>query len=394
LRLAWIATGALLFYLHYTAVLLVAGEVVYYALLRLVLRGPLAGASGLGVAAVQDGARHRPGYRWRQLALDLSLLGLCLLPAVPHLREIVQRRQNWSSFVPMRSLGRIWEIGDVFPLHVYLLAPLAVLGASLMSERIRWSRASAAGSGCRDVRWFLLALCWLLVPLTVAWVATVQGYAPLFFRRYLIVTAVAPMLWAALCYAACSAGIWRGVCALVVVSAVVYHGGMVRQWRQDGRVVGDRNQDWRSAVTYVNGHADDGTPVFVRSGLIEAEHWYASEDPLRREFCLLPVRGLYRLERPLDQLFPLPVRPAAVLSAAACRRVLAFRNAWCLVQGSEASLARFEASLPPAWQRAGVPVISLQRRAFGNVSVFQVHVAGVTLSPSPSRRVLSEAGSP
>ena len=189
-----------------------------------------------------------------------------------------------------------------------------------------------------------------------------MGYAPLFFRRYLIVTAVAPMLWAALCYAACSSGIWRGVCALVVVSAVVYHGGMVRQWRQDGRVVGDRNQDWRSAVAYVNGHAGDGTPVFVRSGLIEAEHWYASEDPLRREFCLLPVLGLYRLDRPLDQLFPLPVRPAAVLSAEARRRVLASGGAWCLVQGSEASLARFEASLPSVWQRAGVPVASVQRQ--------------------------------
>ncbi len=387
LRLAWIATGVLLFYLHYTAVLLLAGEVVYYALLRVAEREPPADA--LGVSA----ARHR-GYCWRQLAFDVTLLGLCLLPAVPHLREIAQRRQNWSSFVPPRSLWRVWEIGDVFPLHVYLLAPLAVLAASLLSERIRWTRAPAAGGTCRDMRWFLLVLCWLLVPLAVAWLATVQGYAPLFFRRYLIVAAIAPLLWAALCYAACPAGVWRGLCAVVVVAAAVHQGGMVRQWRQDGRVLGDRNQDWRSAVAYVNAHAADGAPVFVRSGLIEAEHWYASEDPLRREFCLLPVQGLYRVERPLDQLIPLPVRPAAVLSPEARGRVLAFRNAWCLVQGSEASLARFEASLPSAWQRAGVPVTSLHRRAFGNVAVFQVQVAGPTLSPSPSRRVLRAAGSP
>jgi len=395
LRMAWIATGALLFYLHYTAVLLVAGEIVYYALLRVVRRDPLADASGFGAAGGQDAAGRRPGYRWRQLAFDVTLLGLCLLPAVPHLREIVQRRQNWSSFVPPRSLWRVWEIGDVFPLHVYVLAPLAVLAGSLISERIRGSRCvSAARRHCRDVRWFLLVLCWLLVPLTIAWLATVQGYAPLFFRRYLIVAAVAPMLWAALCFAGCPPGVWRCVCALVVVSAAVYHGGMVRQWRQDGRVVGDRNQDWRSAVTYINGLDADSTPVFVRSGLIEAEHWYASKDPLRREFCLLPVLGLYRVDRPLDQLFPLPVRPAAVLSAEARRRVLASRKAWCLLQGSEASLARFEASLSPAWQRAGVRVTSVRRRAFGNVAVFHVRVADATLSPSPSRRVLREAGSP
>jgi len=367
-RLAWIATGVLLFYLHYTAILLVAAEVVYCGLSRFLVPG----------AAVHDGAADQQGYRWRQLAFDLTLLGLCLLPAVPHLREIAQRRQNWSSFVPARSLWRIWEIGDVFPLHIYLLAPLVVLMASWVSRRIRGSRgASAAGNRGLDLRWFLLALCWLLVPLTIAWVATVQGHAPLFFRRYLIVTAVAPIVWTALCYAACSPGFWRGMCALGVVSAVVFHGGMVRQWRQDGRVVGDRNQDWRSAVAYVREHAGGATPVFVRSGLVEAEHWYASEDLLRREFCLLPVLGLYRLDRPRDSLFPLPVSPPAVLSAEARRRVLASREAWCLVQGSEPSLVRFETSLRSVWRRSGAIPSSIQRRSFGSVAVFHVRVADV-----------------
>ena len=374
LRLAWIATGALLFYLHYTAVLLVAAEVVAYGLSRF----RLADASGFETAAAgREVVDHSVCYRWRQLALDLTLLALCFLPAVPHLREIAQRRENWFSFVPARWVWRIWEIGDLFPLHVYLLAPLAVLAASWACARIRRSRQPpAADSRGPDARWFLLALCWLLVPLTLAWLATALGSTPLFFHRYVIVSAVAPIVWAALCCAACPSGVWRGVCALVVVSAAVHHGGIVRQWWQDGRVVGDRNQDWRSAVAYVNEHAGATAPLFVRSGLIEAEHWYASEDSVRREFCLLPVLGLYRLDRPRELLFPLPKSPPAVLSSEAHRRVLACREAWCLVLGGEPSLARFEASLKSSWQRAGVPLSSVQRQSFGDVAVFRIRVAG------------------
>lgn len=373
LRVAWLGTGALLFYLHYTAVLLVAAEVVAYSLSRFFL----ADASGFRTAAARpEVADQSTGYRWRELSLDLTLLALCLLPAVPHLREIAQRRQNWLSFVPARSPWRIWEIGDLFPLHVYLFAPLAVLAASWAYRRVRGSRrAPAAGSRGPDVRWFLLALCWLLVPLTLAWIATASGSAPLFFRRYLIVAAAAPILWAALCCAACPAGVWRGVCALVVVSVAVHQGGMIRQWRQDGRVVGDRNQDWRSAVAYISEQAEAASPVFVRSGLIEAERWYAGEDPLRREFCLLPVLGLYRLDRPKDALFPLPISPPAVLSSEAHRRVLAGREAWCLVHGSEQSLVRFEASLRSTWPRAGVPLSSIHRRSFGDVAVLRIRTA-------------------
>ena len=207
----------------------------------------------------------------------------------------------------------------------------------------------------------------------------------MFFRRYLMVAAVAPILGAALCYAACSSAVWRGVLAVAVVGLSIYRGGMVSQWQQDGRVVGDRNQDWRSAVQFVRDRARADEPVFVRSGLIEAERWYASPDPLRREYCLLPVLGLYRLDRPQDGLFPLPVRPPAVLAAAARDRVLACGQAWCLVQGSERSVARFEEDLRSGWRCAGVKVASVQRRSFSQVAV--LHVTVLTLSPSPWRRV-------
>jgi len=315
---------------------------------------------------------------------DVTWLGIGLLPAIPHVREIAQLRQDWSSFVPARSWWRIWELADMFPLDVYVLAPLVILALAWMGARMSRRRPAAAFCGTCELRWFLLVLCWFLVPLGIAWAATAQGYAPLFFRRYLMAAAVAPILGTALCCAACPSALWRAVLAITVVGLSIYEGGLVSQWRQDGRVIGDRNQDWRSAVEYVRERACADAPVFVRSGLIEAERWYDSPEKLRREYCLLPVLGLYRLDQRREILFPLPIRPPAVLSADARRRVLACGQAWCLVQGSESSVASFEDALRSGWQRAGMPVASVQRFSFRHVAALHVTVAAP--SPIPSRR--------
>ena len=394
-RAVWIATGVALFYLHYTAVLLVAGEVVFYA----VLRGFDLGRSSvawwlgavpgwLGSSAASPQYPHPESsrlvaasgfYRWRPFAADLAILGLGLLPAVPHLQEIAQRRQAWSTFVRPRAWWRVWEVADVFPLDIYVLWPLVILAVAWLGTWIFRRPRAGAPAGTGQLRWPLLLLCWFLVPLAIAWIATAQGAAPLFFRRYLMVAAVAPLLGAALCCAACPSVGWRCVLAVTVVALSLHRGGMVAQWRQDGRVIADRNQDWRAAVRWIRERADADVPVLVRSGLIEAERWYDSSEPLRREYCLLPVLGLYRLDQRRTSLFPLPLRPAAVLSAEGRRQVLACGRAWCLVLGDDRSVARFVQDLRSAWPRAGISVREVQRFPFDQVTALQVTVA----APSP-----------
>lgn len=365
LRATWIAAGAVLFYLHYTAALLFVAQLVYYALWR-----------GLRKLARQDS----PGaYAWTQLAVDVACLGACLLPALPHLQEIAQRRQDWGAFVPARAWWRIWEIADLFPLVEYVGLPLAVLAAVWLWTKAFCRRPPAAAPRPATVkasRWpcFLLVACWFAVPLGIAWLVTAQGSTPLFFRRYLMVSAVAPMLAAALCCAACPSGLGRGVLIVAVVGLSLDRGGMIAQWQQDGRVLADRNQDWQAAVRYIRARTQPDVPVFVRSGLIEAERWYASPQPLHREYCLLPVLGLYRLDQPRNVLFPLPVQPAAFLSAEARRQLAACGQAWCLIQGSDSSVARFEQALRSSWSRAGVPPGSVQRVSFEQVSVLHVTI--------------------
>ena len=90
----------------------------------------------------------------------------------------------------------------------------------------------------------------------------------------------------------------------------------------------------------------------------------------------MPVLGLYRLDhRPAD-LFPLPVRLPAVLSAEARRRVAECGQAWFLIQGTGTSVARFEQALRSAWHRAGVPPASVRHVRFGQVAVLHVTIRG------------------
>ena len=96
---------------------------------------------------------------------------------------------------------------------------------------------------------------------------------------------------------------------VTVTGLLVWQGGYYHQVLRDGRVLGDRVQDWRAAAVLVARRAC-GTPalVFVRSGLIEADGLGIRDDPLLREYCLLPVRGIYDTGIEGERLIPLPMK--------------------------------------------------------------------------------------
>jgi hypothetical protein len=358
-RLAFVGIGAFLFYLHYTSALLFVAEAAYFATLHLY-------------------RRWRPAYRWRWYLLDLGLLSLCLTPALPQLIEIAGRRDNWAMFVRQVPFA---DIGKVFPLLIYLPAPLVVIGAVyLVSWLFRRSWLQDLPDLPRLAQCLLLSLCWLYVPLYVAWFATAGDVARLFFLRYLIVAAIAPIVFASLCIAGCPSKRLRPICATVLAAAlsamVVYQGGLIAQFRHDGRVIGDRSQDWRSAVAWINRQlATPNTLIFVRSGLVEAEQLRRSDDEQLREYCLLPVRGIYRLPSDDQALIPLPTFHSGKLSDASRERLLASGTAWFLLAGSPEGVAAIERELLSRLASSGTRATIDQRKSFGGVSALHLILA-------------------
>lgn len=373
-RIGFIALGILLFYLHYTAALLFLAEVVSYAVLF---------------------ARRswRPKYLVWQFLIDLTVIAACLLPALPHLLEIAGRRSNWAMFVQQLPLSAIILV--IFPLRNYLpLLPLLVLGAAILAFRWRCGTSrESAESPHVDVRHFILIVCWLFVPLGIAWVATERDMARIFFLRYVIVAALAPIMFSALCYAACSEkitwnaralalAVFRNLCALALVASVIHSGGMREQYRRDGRVIGDRNQDWRSAVRLLNARASNPeTPVFVRSGLIEADALYDSSDRRLRDYCLLPVLGIYRIQRDAETVTPLPTSAPANLKDTDRKRIATVGEAWFLLSGTPAQVKEMEIQLCRRWEAFRARASVAEHHAFGNVAVLCLIVRARDAAP-------------
>ncbi len=289
-RLAWNLTLWLAFFTHCTAVLVVAAE--------------------LAVIGFSQWRRqwHNPVTRrgWLQ---DLGfgiLVGGC---AVPYLSRLAARRTNWEAFVPVPEVA---DLGRLFAWIPYVFVP--VLCAACVSVFIpRWllvpgRDAADQGADNRFPRrlavgrwlcwdWQLACiLAWYLVPAGLAWTSTRLGIASIFFRRYLMTTAVAWFLFAAWCGLRLRPRGPRLLFAvLVLVAAAATHGQWVGFYY--GRHSGEA---WRSAVGWVRQTDAPGrTLLWLRPGLIEDR---AAEDAALRDYLQFPVRGLYRVAQPVDRV--------------------------------------------------------------------------------------------
>lgn len=334
----WICSGIVLFHLHCTTALVLVAEVIAYALLW---------------------RWHKePATSWIYMALGLAAMGLAMLPAAGLVREIAQRRDNWSMFI--QQTGNPLAIFQMYPLHVYLLMPLVAIGITWLLERFRLREdvgdldEPQADETPVDQQLLtgplIIALTWILVPLVLAWLATELDFARLFHRRYLISSSVAlaPGTALILSRSKLRASVVQGVALGVFVIALLTISPL-KQIRYGRISLRHASEDWQSAVATINS-ADDSTPVILYSGLIEADAWHASTVAIEREYCELPVRGIYPLDEGhrlivLARTLPLELAPPMFAEVD--------DSVWFLIRGdwdtSNDVVASVLSTLPGSW---------------------------------------------
>ncbi|MCO6456300.1 MAG: glycosyltransferase family 39 protein [Pirellulaceae bacterium] len=347
-RWLWVAGGALLFYLHYTSVLLLAGEVAALAVLWCL-------------------PESRPAYRPRQLLVDLTLLVLLCLPATGQLLTIAGRREQWRPYVPQPT----WASAVTgFRGEVTVLLPLVVV-----SLAAAWSwltkRNLVNPIACQPVA---LVAGWAFVPRAIAGLLTLAGVAPLGLKRYVIVSAVAPLAWAALGYSLLRPAWLRGLLAAALLVLVVLRGGLVEQLRYDGRLVGDRQEDWRGAVAWLNQAAAPGAVVLLAGSMVEDPALRGPDAERWRAFCRFPVAGLYRLRDDLE-VQPVPTLGERRLSARQRRQLTQADEAWLVVRGgarlAEQVAGDLRGQLPGAMPEVPLDAVAAPRE-FGRVLVVRL----------------------
>lgn len=343
LRAAWILLVALLFHLHYTAALLVPAELFFYGLIGLMLPRVI-------------------GYRWTSLAIDVAILAVLCIPAIGNVLLVYSRRGNWVAFVPQNP---IWVVLLWWPWALAAWYAVAVIVADRATNRNMSVFAT-------------LLLCWLFVPPLIAWMTTASDFARLFFPRYLLASAPAIPLIAALAVELV-AGNWSKILVgLAIFLASLANSGMIEQFRQDGRLVAYRTEDWRGAIAWLNDNLQSTQfPVLVYSGLIEADGLTSSHDELLEDYCLFPVTSLYLLDVDRGDLFPLATREPGKLNQVAEMLVIHRGGGWLIVRGSEGTARGVAAQIKSELERknpaAGSNKWHLNEiRSFGKVHILKL----------------------
>ena len=364
-RAAFVATTLAGFYLHYTSLLLLSGELFVWAT---VLRP----VSSAGSAETKKPSNRlvANGYQRRELLLDGLVILIGVLPACPHLWEILQRRSNWAAFI-----GQPGPLGMVhlLSLDVYLVLPFIgwILSRLIFRRQAEPSHQTA------------ILLCWFTAPLLLVWSLNWLDILRLFHRRYLIAISTGPVL---VC------GIWlarftrraQKLAMAGLLALALQQGGMGRQWLIDGRFLADRNQDWRGAVAHLNREArtttDSPQSVLIGSGLIEASALPNGGQQLV-DYCLLPVTGPYRLTASY-RLSPLSNQPDQPLSVQQTEIILAKRSYWALLNARPQSVRTRIAQWQVQWKRQGWKIATARKR-FGSLTLLRIDLYPQAIASLP-----------
>jgi len=304
-RVAWIISGALLVHLHYTAGLILAAEAVAVLLIT-------------GFTTLPRVRREQSLSR----LLDLFAMLLLISPAIGGMLVVAEHHGNWKSFVPQPAWDGIFTI---FPWNVAALA-LVVLNnwRSVIPQRA-----------------VIALVCWLFLPLMLAWFLTAFEVAPLFYPRFLLAAWPASLVAAALCVRFSRSENLRSALIGILLAIAVRNSGMIRNYRDEGRLLTDRKEHWRAAIGELNEQlARTPGPVLVRSGLIEADELLTRHDDLFRAYCAFPARGMYRVDVANDLLVPLTTKNPGQLNDEERSLLVQHHGGWLLVRSTSATVRR------------------------------------------------------
>lgn len=319
-RAAAVAVGVVLFYLHYTTALLFAAELAAYGVLVI-------------------GRRERPRYSLLQAGTDLAIAVLACSPSLPHLAAIARAGENWRAVVGAGSLAETLASFPWIPLAV----GAAVVAMARLARPQRTKIPQEHKTAAKQVRLGLFLCVVFIGAIALAWASGIWGDAPLLMKRYVIAVSVAPPLAAGLLSAASESRAWRVAICLVVAAAAVFANPQLHFWSPERPKVIHSREDWRSATAIVRAVDPQGRfPVLLRPGFIEGDARCRSAVALEREYCLAPIRGVYRLT-PNHRATPLATTPGP--ADRVVRRAIAGREAFWLITRSPSASARRQAAL-------------------------------------------------
>jgi mannosyltransferase len=311
----WILGATLIFYTHYTSVILVALSI-------------FAACIDLFLTSIRNRLNFISMLRHR--VTEMVIFVTLAVPGLISLLKIGGKSQQWNDFAGNYSFHSIvellpWLAWCVVP-AVLLIGEKIVGVSSMGNERLAFPLPRSTSSARRrgdeslvksgqsnakiflgpenDRRWLIQAGVVGFGVMCVVWGLTSLGIAPLMHRRYAM--GAYPAL---LMMSSCLVGRIRSR-SLVVLAGFAslfllgWLQGTFSEWRHGRWLAWQRQEDWRLASEYLVTHASPDEPVFVAPMLIETRGTELPID-LPVEYLTAPLITHYRIF-PDQKLTPLP----------------------------------------------------------------------------------------
>ncbi len=333
-----IVISALLFYVHYTSILLFLAEATF------VIANLLTGLV-LKLVATQSGAASSLArVRWTAVSLRLIPVvlagGVLALPAFSSLSDIWERKNNWLS---VSSIEQLWVEHVPSWLILIFLPLLAVIVYSLFKRT-----NPKADLPSQKSLLILLATC-AIGPAVFAIAADYYQLAPLALSRYVVVGMVAMILFVGVVIGRFQTKTERFLFTVLILGLLVWQNPIAQQVFANGKLPRFRHENWQESIAQINQRIEDcQLPVFQFANILEDVDSHTNLDLELQDYLLFPVRGLYKVEETDRQIFAMPSLAEKPFSESHLKLARGQRGAWLLIRATRNHANQIVASFASA----------------------------------------------
>lgn len=360
-RIELVISSVALLYIHYSAALFLLAEAVVVTVAWLwkkrLLRGP---------------------YRAGNAIFDSLVVLVLAVPLMPAVFEVASRRGNWAEFIPR---PRLHDLATMFPLDVWLLYPALAVGVLLLLKQ----NQSTSSRWVQNTALVQLLLGVFLAFFMLAWLISWLDVARLFYKRYLMIGAVVPVLATVIIGASLKerkltvAYFATLIVGLVISPLQPSTHSVVRNFLAHDDFSGHDREPWRAAAELVQANTDVAVPVFVRSGFIECTP-ESLTTPKWRAYGSAPVNNIYDLSSVASEVIPLATALPCKISSEGFEKLSRAGDGWFVLRGGArladdtAAMLLKRLNVADSWQvtqrviyegRPSVSVLRLQRVTSG-----------------------------
>lgn len=272
-------TSALLFYIHYTAVLLLAAEFIFVLAVFL--------------ARQPRQANFTLCFNLFVKSAVLTVI-LCVPAAINLISVVIERKSNWQAV----SSGEVLIQDLAGPITFSLLVPLVCLVVTFVFNH-----------GKREAAFYdhtiLLLAIGATIPVQFAYAGDYWNIAPLALSRYLVCSVLIMFL-----FAATVVGMFRGkrtqwAIATLFVLMNLSVNPICHSIANSRSLPNFRHENWLDPIAQINADGNQNLPVFLFGNVLEDADALSRSDRDFQAYLKFPVAGIYKINH-ADRIFPMP----------------------------------------------------------------------------------------